>query len=58
MEEITERVGEGYVREEPAPFRACPPCPLPCPLIAAIGELTVVSDSELSEYSSSSYTSD
>jgi hypothetical protein len=49
MDEITERVGD----EEP--FRACP---LPCPLLAAIRELTVVSDSELSEYSSSTYTSD
>ena len=51
MEEITERLGE----EEPAPFRAC----LPCPLLAAIGELLpVASDSEVSEWPSSSYTSD
>ena len=47
MDEITERVGEDE------PLRA-----LPRPLLAAIRELTVVSDSELSEYSSSSYTSD
>ena len=49
MDEITQRVGdEGSFR----------PCPLPCPLLAAIRELTVASDSELSEYSSSTYTSD
>ena len=50
MDEIAERVGD----EEP--YRACP---LPCPLLAAIRELLpVASDSEVSEWSSSSYSSD
>ena len=47
MDEITERVGE-----EPVLFRACP-------LLAAINELLPeASDSEASEWVSSSYTSD
>ena len=49
MDEITERVGE-----EPFEIRF-----RPCPLLAAINELLpVVSDSEASEWASSSYTSD
>ena len=47
MDETTERVGE-----EPVLFR-------PCPLLAAIKELLPeASDSDASEWASSSYTSD